>query len=800
VPGAGPVGFAPVRPLYPTPDLSPVSPPPPFQVGDPAGRPVSAAPSRPVSSAPAGHPVSAAPSRPVSSAPSRPVSSAPAGHPVSAAPSRPVSSAPSRPVSSAPAGHPVPESAAPSLSPLAVPGQPAAAPPPAGSSPFGPPPVRDTGGQHSRHRRDDTSYDLPRVDPGRHSEPHYTDQRYPDQGPPDPRRADRHTDPRHADRYVDPRGADLRGADPRHAGPLAPQGFMPAAPAPPSHRHGAEQPEQSPWAPPTPPRPTSLPPGYERIPTARTAPPPQYDEAPAVFQEPPSPSPSRPYVRSIEHAGDMPPRGASPARGEAFPSGGTGRTAAPAREAPGGYASGENPIRRAPDAPRSSGPRRAWDTAPEHLRSSPDDVDAAGGWPGAPRWGEPDRPAEPPRVLPQRVPAEPDVPDVPEAGPEEAGPDASPAAAPELARIATYLRDEDEDDASFRPDGFDIPAVLAAVRVFPGVREAHVRTNETGAHTLRLELADDADPGEVSREVARLLKERMGLAAEPNEELFAPAPVVPRRRRAAPEEAPPPRYEHHEAAARTEAPAAAPPSGPPAAPSNRPPAAPPSRPSTVPPAAPPSRPPAAPPSGPPSSPRGTTSGPPTPARPAELRPGVGRPADTRQPAAARPQPADAGWAAATRAYPHLTEQGRDTVPAHRPLPGAPGVPRVVLDHVEVGMHGTDAVVEVRLTADECPAVGVASGPAFDGYVLRLAALAAANAIDELLAGAARCFIEQATVVPLGSCEVAVVVLLLAHGGWVEELSGSAVVNGDQRHAVVRATLAAVNRRLEALLP
>src|SRR6266487_4041306 len=93
-----------------------------------------------------------------------------------------------------------------------------------------------------------------------------------------------------------------------------------------------------------------------------------------------------------------------------------------------------------------------------------------------------------------------------------------------------------------------------------------------------------------------------------------------------------------------------------------------------------------------------------------------------------------------------------------------------------------------------------SGPAFDGYVLRLAAVAASNAIDQVLAGSARCFIENATVVPLGSCEVAVVVLLLAHGGWVEELSGSAVVNGDQRQAIVRATLAAVNRRLEALLP
>jgi hypothetical protein len=128
----------------------------------------------------------------------------------------------------------------------------------------------------------------------------------------------------------------------------------------------------------------------------------------------------------------------------------------------------------------------------------------------------------------------------------------------------------------------------------------------------------------------------------------------------------------------------------------------------------------------------------------------------------------------------------------------------VLDQVEVSTHGTDALVEVRLSADDGPAVGVASGPAFDGYVLRLAAVAAANAIDELLtdpgsAPRARCFIENAAVMPLGSCEVAVVVLLLAHGGWVEELSGSAVVNGDQRQAIVRATLAAVNRRLEALL-
>jgi hypothetical protein len=117
----------------------------------------------------------------------------------------------------------------------------------------------------------------------------------------------------------------------------------------------------------------------------------------------------------------------------------------------------------------------------------------------------------------------------------------------------------------------------------------------------------------------------------------------------------------------------------------------------------------------------------------------------------------------------------------------------------------DATVEVRLAAGRHRATGLASGPAVDGYVLRLCATAAASAVDELLHAServvdrGRCFVEHAAVVPLGGCEVAVVVVLLVCGGWVEQLAGSALVAGDPRQAVVRATLAAVNRRLEALL-
>jgi hypothetical protein len=92
----------------------------------------------------------------------------------------------------------------------------------------------------------------------------------------------------------------------------------------------------------------------------------------------------------------------------------------------------------------------------------------------------------------------------------------------------------------------------------------------------------------------------------------------------------------------------------------------------------------------------------------------------------------------------------------------------------------------------------------DAYLLRLAASAAGSAIDQLLtdqAGVsqARCFVEHVAVVPFAGVDVAVVVLLLVWGSYAEQHSGSAIVAGDPRQAVVRATLSAVNRRLQSLL-
>ncbi|GAA4687553.1 hypothetical protein GCM10023263_24810 [Phytohabitans rumicis] len=347
------------------------------------------------------------------------------------------------------------------------------------------------------------------------------------------------------------------------------------------------------------------------------------------------------------------------------------------------------------------------------------------------------RPPEPVAdVLPQRVPAEPDVPTVPEPPTTE-----PPADGPDLTRIWSHLRRDDVQPRE-RPEGFDVKAILAAVRGVEGVRDASLRTTNAGAHSLRLDLADGADPADVSRIVARLLQDRMGLAAAPT----SPEPSRPVTARA-------------EVPAQPRQPASAF-----------------------------------------SALRAASTG------EEERSPGTARAERT-------PVPAEAPRRRARRAQeesestPYPMGQSSPAEPAPpRPLnPGARPGPRVVIDEVQVSTFGLDATVEVRLAADERRATGRSNGPAVDAYVLRLCATAAASAVDDLLSTAeqvgdrGKCFVEHAAVVPFGSCEVAVAVVLLVCGGWVEQLAGSALVAGDPRQAVVRATLNAVNRRLEALL-
>jgi hypothetical protein len=458
-----------------------------------------------------------------------------------------------------------------------------------------------------------------------------------------------------------------------------------------------------------------------------------------------------------------PPVSGSSSSASSFPTSGSGV---------GGYATGGR--QHAPSSLRQASPGYAPPSGPPASSTS-----GLSGFPSGPSYGSPSAALTAPSGLPLRVPARPDVPDVP-GGLSEFD---DLADTPDLDKIADYLSRPHtaEPSEDFRPEGFDIPAVIDAVRDVPGVRQAQMRPNPNGVHTLRLDLSDNADPAEVSRAVARLLKEKMGLAAEPNE---APQTRGTTSSRSGFQSAPPswnPRSDTQSTSGGTGT-----------SYSNRPAVAPrgetqtgSSRPSTG------------------SSNEGRRR------RPASgITAPAGSPAQARGGAEPGGSAAGSGSGSASGTAVGSAfsggQQKAATAGAFRLGPGIVPAPRAVLDQVKVTDEGFDAVVEVRLTVRDRPALGVANGPAYEGYVLRLAAVATASAVDQLIAEDSgrrvRCFVEHVTVASMGGgCEVALVVLLLAGDGWVDHLTGSALVTGDPRYAVVRATLAAVNRRLEALL-
>ncbi|WP_406040589.1 hypothetical protein OG799_31880 [Micromonospora sp. NBC_00898] len=574
-------------------------------------------------------------------------------------------------------------------------------------------------------------------------------------------------------------------------------------PRPPYEREHADRPSWAGGAPAATPfsdpphtAPTSAPPVPREAPAS--APP---DAAPTTVAPAPREAPGAAPVyagpASVPPAGyDPPPAGTEPAavrsaeertvrpfrlRPEAEetpatpPAGTGGHPPPPAGPGPATATSGVARFDRAPaPAPTIAPPYAARRSAPEPVPTAEPVADS-----------RPDDAAS--AMLPQRVPAEPDVPVVPE--PPAVEPSAE---TPELARIATHLRRDDEPaPLRERPEGFDVNAILDAVREVAGVRDAALRRTPAGAHSLRLDLADGADPAEVSRQVARLLQDRMGLAAAPQNLPGMPASSPPPvRRRSAEGRAERSGAEERAAAARPGPARAAPAaeSRPGEEPEGRV-----GRPADASAGAPEGR----------NEPRAE---PEAPRRRRQVAPHRGRaPVDETSLAAAPAGTPTGSPAMLGTSYSGGQMTTTETAPS-RPLDtgGAPG-PRVVIDHVQVSTFGLDATVEVRLIAGDATAEGHATGPAVDGYVLRLCAVAAASAVDELLRGAAqpadrgRCFVEHTAVVPFGNCEVATVVVLLVCDGWVEQLAGSALVAGDPRQAVVRATLAAVNRRLEALL-
>jgi hypothetical protein len=132
-----------------------------------------------------------------------------------------------------------------------------------------------------------------------------------------------------------------------------------------------------------------------------------------------------------------------------------------------------------------------------------------------------------------------------------------------------------------------------------------------------------------------------------------------------------------------------------------------------------------------------------------------------------------------------------------PEPRASRRPSIAKIHLV--SSGLDVTASVTLASGTRTAAGEAHGVASQSGVHKAVAMATLRAVEELVGGAVRVELEHLEVTMMGSERTVVVRLtLLSHAG-TELLTGAAAVREDVRQAVIRATLDALNRRLELLL-
>ena len=125
--------------------------------------------------------------------------------------------------------------------------------------------------------------------------------------------------------------------------------------------------------------------------------------------------------------------------------------------------------------------------------------------------------------------------------------------------------------------------------------------------------------------------------------------------------------------------------------------------------------------------------------------------------------------------------------------------RVQLERVEIVSEVDSAQVSVHLKMGSTAVSGTASGVPTPKSWLYLAAGATSSAIAQFLPPSVSCHVEDATVSVSRSMRIALVSVVLSANGRQQVLTGSCPVSHDEREAVVKATLDALNRRIAQLL-
>ena len=113
--------------------------------------------------------------------------------------------------------------------------------------------------------------------------------------------------------------------------------------------------------------------------------------------------------------------------------------------------------------------------------------------------------------------------------------------------------------------------------------------------------------------------------------------------------------------------------------------------------------------------------------------------------------------------------------------------------------GHDFSATVVLSSRSRAATGDAHGTITPQGMQRAVGQATLRAVERLARDSARIELDTVVITQAGDQRTALVTLTLLSSLGTERLTGSAVVREDESRAVVRATLDALNRRLEALL-
>lgn len=136
--------------------------------------------------------------------------------------------------------------------------------------------------------------------------------------------------------------------------------------------------------------------------------------------------------------------------------------------------------------------------------------------------------------------------------------------------------------------------------------------------------------------------------------------------------------------------------------------------------------------------------------------------------------------------------------------GGDGVPeprrsRPSIARMHLVSSGLDVVASVSLSSGDRVAVGEARGAASQSGVHRAVATATLRAVEELVDAQVRFELDHLEIAPMGTERTVLVALTLLTTRGTERLMGAAAVREDVRQAVIRATLDALNRRLEMIL-